>query len=355
VTSSLKLSYSIYCLQALKSTVRLQDSNKMSNTFIVLPRPGTAKPGDKLLSIPAPSEVDFVATFGKVLPLASYLRTQHGRAAYYELPPSLPQPTDGKSPVSRVLLVHGIQTPAIGLQPLASALSSRFPHAHCVLIDLWGHGLTDTPLVTHDAALFHTLLEALMVQLGWNDAHLVGYSFGGSTVASFAAAKPERVASLVLVAPAGLLRETQFDEVQRSYLRGGEGLEEQAQAGILEFLQGGQLVVPSDWKEKVARGEVVTEAVKDWQMKRHEGHAASVVAIFRDGGVMDKHVEFAKAAKSGTKCLCILGELDTVCSVQGLHDVGMRNVVVVPQVGHGVVRKRVSEVAQLIEDFWNKL
>ncbi|KAF7588002.1 hypothetical protein BBP40_006431 [Aspergillus hancockii] len=327
----------------------------MPNASIVLPRPGTANPDGALRSIRAPSEDVFVTTFGSLLPRASYLETAHGRAAYYELLPSCPTSTDRTSTISRVLFVHGVQTPAIGMQPLASALSSRFPSAHCVLVDLWGHGLTDTPMMAHDPALFHGLLEALMGKLGWEDAHFVGYSFGGSTTATFAAAHPERVLSMVLVAPAGLLRAAQFDELQRSYLHGGEGLEDRARAWILELLEGGQLIVPPDWKERVGRGEVVAEAVRDWQMREHEGHLASVVGIFRDGGVLDKHAEFAKAATTGIQSLCILGELDDVCSVQELHQVGMENVAVIPQVGHGVVRERVPEVAQLIRDFWNQL
>ncbi|KAH8664886.1 putative valacyclovir hydrolase [Ilyonectria robusta] len=327
----------------------------MSNTLIVLPRPGAAKPDNTLPPIPAPSEDAFIETFGSLLPRASYLQTQNGKAAYYELLPSSPPPTDSTTTPSRVLFVHGVQTCAIGLQPLASALSSRFPHAHCVLFDQWGHGLTETPLVAHDAPLFHALLEAVMAKLGWEDAHLVGYSFGASTTASFAAAKPERVASMVLVAPAGFIREAQFNEVQRSYLRGGDGLEEKAKEWVIEFLEGGQLAVPSDWKERVSRGEMVPEAVRDWQMKNHKGHAASVVAILRDGGVIDKDAEFAKAAKTGREYLCILGELDDLSTVQDFHNVGMQNVAVVAQVGHGVVREKVPEVARLIEDFWKKL
>ncbi|KAE8140857.1 Alpha/Beta hydrolase protein [Aspergillus pseudotamarii] len=327
----------------------------MSNPLIVLPRPGTAPSSDAAQSIPAPSEAAFVATFGNRLPPASYLQTPHGKAAYYELLPSSPTSTDGSQPVSRVLFVHGVQTPAIGLQPLAGALSSRFPSAHCVLVDLWGHGLTETPFVAHDPALFHGLLEALLVHLGWDDAHLIGYSFGGSTTASFAAAHPERVASMVLVAPAGLRRTALLDEVQRGYLRGGEGLEEAARDWILEVLEGGRLVVPSDWKERVGRGEVVAEAVRDWEMKEHAGHVASVVAIFRDGGVFDKHAEFAKAATTEIQCRCILGELDDLCSMQDLHELGLQDVVVVPQVGHGVVREKVPEVAGFIEDFWHRL
>ncbi|KPM35927.1 Arylsulfatase [Neonectria ditissima] len=332
-----------------------QNPYNMSNTLIVLPRPGASKSGDEQRPIQAPSEASFVATFGNLLPPASYLSTPNGKAAYYELLPSFTVAEAPKSPVTRVIFVHGVQTPAIGLQPLASVLSSRFPYAHCVLLDLWGHGLTDTPFVAHDPALFHALLEALMTQLGWNDAHFVGYSFGGSLTATFAAAHPERVSSMVLVAPAGLLRSANFDELQNTYLRGGEGLEEQAQAWILEWLEGGPLIVPSDWRERVARGEVVAEAVKEWQLKEHAGHSASIVGVFRDGGALDKHAEFAEAAKKGIQGLCILGELDGVCSAQDLQDVGMRNVAILPQVGHGVVRQRVPEVAGLIEDFWNKL
>jgi hypothetical protein len=33
----------------------------------------------------------------------------------------------------------------------------------------------------------------------------------------------------------------------------------------------------------------------------------------------------------------------------------MKNVAVVPQVGHGVVRERVPEVAGFIEDFWKQI
>lgn len=326
-------------------------THNMSNP-LVLPRPGAASSDTAPHSIQAPSEETFISTFGQLLPKASYLQTPKGKAAYYEIHPSS---SDAKAPISRVLFIHGVQTPAIGLQPLASVLSSRFPRAHCVLVDLWGHGLTETPVAAHEPALFHGLLEALMNQLQWEKAHLVGYSFGGSTTATFAAAYPERVESMVLVAPAGLLRSEKFTELERSYLRGGEGLEEQARAWVLEFLEGGELVVPADWEERVGRGEVVAEAVRDWQMKEHAGHPASVVGIFRDGGVLDKHAGFAEAAKKGIASLCVLGELDDLCTVQDLQDIGMHNVAVVPQVGHSVVRQKVLEVSLLIEEFWNTL
>lgn len=322
----------------------------MSKIPVILPRPRTVKTGDAFQIIKAPSEAAFISTIGNVLPPASYLQTSKGTAAYYKMKAPSPVSDSSTKPISRVLFVHGVQTPAIGLQPLASALSSLFPHSKCVLVDLWGHGLTDTPILPYETALFHELLESLMVHLGWEDAHFIGYSFGGSTVASFAAIHHQRVTSMVLVAPAGLVLLSKF-ESHKKYLNGGEGLEEEAQAWILELLEGGPLKVPSNLKDRVNRGKVVAEAVRDWQIKEHEGHLASVVGIFKDGGVLDRHAEFAEAARKGIRSLCILGELDDWCSASDLKQAGMHNVAVVSQASHGVVRQKVPEVTQLIEGF----
>lgn len=40
---------------------------------------------------------------------------------------------------------------------------------------------------------------------------------------------------------------------------------------------GGQLNIPADWKQRVEKGEVVAEAVREWQIREHPGHVASVV------------------------------------------------------------------------------
>ncbi|KAF2689031.1 alpha/beta-hydrolase [Lentithecium fluviatile CBS 122367] len=317
---------------------------------LVLPRPGTvALPPQSL--IPAPAEAAFTATFGTLLPQAKFLETSNGKAAYYKL---LPSSTDGNSVGPNcVLFIHGVQTPALGMLPLARALHASTPHAHFVLVDLWGHGLSDTPIVPHDATLFHQLLDALLDQLEWLSAHLVGFSFGGALTVGYVASRPSRVQSFVLVAPAGMIRSSKFTPDQQGYLRGGD--EAAAQKWILELLEGGQLVVPSDWKQRVAKGEVVAEAVREWQMREHPGHFASVVAAFRNGGVFDNHAEFQKASRAGIPSFAVLGELDDVCTEADLRENGFSNVAVVSQVGHGVVRERVPEVAQLIGGFWGNL
>lgn len=328
--------------------------------FLVLPRPGDSPQTQSQPSTPisGPDETAMTTLFGTLLPPASYLITSYGRAAYYVYPPSTPSP----EPV-RVVLVHGIQTPALGLHPLASALHAQFPTVEIALFDQWGHGLSDTPQKPHTSALFHELIDALLAQLGWSSAHFVGYSFGGVTVAGYAADvhRQKAVESMVLVAPAGMLRSEAFGEdVKQDFLAErqdrDEDKEEQAQDWIINFLEGGgPLVIPMDWQERVARGELVAEAVRDWEMKAHPGHVASVVAIFRDGGVLDNHAAFEQAAKTGLDCLVILGELDDLCNTEDLEAAGMKNVVVVPQAGHALVRQKVADVAGHIGEFWKGL
>ncbi|ROW04862.1 hypothetical protein VMCG_04889 [Cytospora schulzeri] len=329
---------------------------------LVIPRPGTTTNEDALPSpIRAPPEADMTKELGCLLPKASYLSTKHGQAAYYVYPPTEPLPAD--QPPLRVLMVHGVQTSALGLQPLATALRARFPAAHIALVDLWGHGLSDTPLAPHVASLFHGLLDAVLTALAWQQEpiRLVGFSFGGSLAAGYAALHPERVDSVALIAPAGLMSFSIFPEaVQNRYgLTGAaDDVDEEGTLDfVIEFLEGGKLSVPVDWRDRVDRGEVVAEAVRDWEMREHPGHAGSVVAIFRDGGVFDNHAAFRALVQTlgADKCLGVLGELDEVCSKQYLLDVGFSNIIVILQVGHAVVRERAAQVATSIENFWRAL
>lgn len=318
-----------------------------SQNELVLPRPGV-EPKSPKNPIPGPSEGAFTETFGRLLPPAKFLDTTNGKAAYYELLPS----DNNSGPHDRVLLIHGVQTPALGMLPLAKAMQKSFSHAHFVLLDLWGHGLSDTPVVPHTADLFHGLIDALLDHLNWSSAHLVGFSFGGSLTAGYVATRPSRVQSFVLVAPAGLLRSAALSDEEKGHMNGDN--EVAARKWVLQWLEGGELVVPQDWKERVEKGEVVAEAVREWQMREHAGHTASVVAIVRDGGVMDKHEQFKKAVATGLPSLAVLGALDDLCSKEQLTGLGFKNVAVVPGVGHGVVRERAVEVGSLVADFWEK-
>jgi pimeloyl-ACP methyl ester carboxylesterase len=319
----------------------------MSQPDPVLPRPGATF--DPQPPIPGPSESSFTQTFGTLLPPVQYLTTPHGKAAYYDFPPSSTSP-----PSNRILLIHGVQTPALGLYPLTHHLRTHLPQNHFLLLDLWGHGLSDTPFAPHTPTLFHTLIDALLDHLSWPSAHLIGFSFGGALTVRYVASRPSRVQSFVLVAPAGLIRRAAFDDVGKKHLAGG-GDEVAARKFVLNVLGGEDVQPPEDWRERVARGEVVATAVKAWQMKEHRGHGASVVAVFRDGGVMDADEVFVKAVETRVPNLVVLGEEDDVCEKGELEGLGFKDVKVVLGTGHEVVREKVPEVAAFIGDFWGGL
>jgi pyruvate dehydrogenase E2 component (dihydrolipoamide acetyltransferase) len=92
-------------------------------------------------------------------------------------------------------------------EPLAR---TRTVHA----IDLPGHGASDKDVGDGSLDILARTVTGFLDATGIERAHLVGHSLGGAVVAAVAAAAPERVSALTLVAPAG------FGRVDAGYLRG---------------------------------------------------------------------------------------------------------------------------------------
>ncbi len=106
-----------------------------------------------------------------------------------------------KGPV--VVAVHGLTTPMQAWQAVAEQLGQDGYRVLCY--DLYGRGYSDPPVEKQDKAHFLGQLTDLLSDQGINEPFvLMGFSMGGAIVTDFAAAQPERVAQLVLVAPAGI-------------------------------------------------------------------------------------------------------------------------------------------------------
>jgi pyruvate dehydrogenase E2 component (dihydrolipoamide acetyltransferase) len=73
-----------------------------------------------------------------------------------------------------------------------------------IALDLPGHGGSSKDVGVGDVESLTGAVEAALVALGIERAHLVGHSMGGAVAASLAARLPERVATLTLIASAGL-------------------------------------------------------------------------------------------------------------------------------------------------------
>src|SRR5688572_5921666 len=96
-----------------------------------------------------------------------------------------------------LIMVHGLAASlAYWYLRIAPALAQHF---RVTLYDLRGHGLSEMPPEGYTTETMAADLEALMDQLGIEQAHLVGHSYGGAVALHLAAFLPARARSLSLI------------------------------------------------------------------------------------------------------------------------------------------------------------
>ena len=110
---------------------------------------------------------------------------------------------------STVLLIHGISCSVLEWENNIHALSQQH---RVIALDLLGCGLSDLPLdADYDMQAQARFVCDFMDAMGLKQVHIIGNSMGGCIALECAAMQPERVASLVLSAPAGVGKTTLFN------------------------------------------------------------------------------------------------------------------------------------------------
>ena len=123
-------------------------------------------------------------------------------------------------------MVHGITTTC---QTLGRVARQLVDCAGCrvMLFDLFGRGFTDgVGDLPHDARLYCTQILCALASspLPWtgdNAFDLLGYSMGGGVAVHFATSFPNLIHSLILLAPAGLIRPERFGVAARLIFTSG--------------------------------------------------------------------------------------------------------------------------------------
>ena len=109
---------------------------------------------------------------------------------------SIREGTPGWTPL---LLCNGIGASLELFQPFVDVLDPRRP---VIRFDMPGVGGSPAPVVPYHLITLPSLLAGLLDQLGYEQADVLGISWGGGLAQQFALSRPDRVRRLVLVATA---------------------------------------------------------------------------------------------------------------------------------------------------------
>ncbi|KAJ6187397.1 hypothetical protein N7519_002305 [Penicillium mononematosum] len=273
--------------------------NESSQTVLVSPR-STVLPGiseSERRKLPLPPDV---------FPGARDVASPYGSMRVYEWGPE-----DGP----KVLFVHGITTPCISLGGVAHALVDR--GCRVMLFDLFGRGYSDCPAdLPQDDRLFSTqiLLALTSSPISWTGAEsgkfcLTGYSLGGGIAAAFASYFPQLLSSLVLLAPSGLLRDSQISFQSRLLYSKGLMPENILAYLVTRRLKAGPLTRPKPKNKKLNAADVLSEELPsqraaatqvlsrayphinipstvEWQVNNHPGFVHAFMSSMRFGPIL---------------------------------------------------------------------
>jgi pyruvate dehydrogenase E2 component (dihydrolipoamide acetyltransferase) len=310
----------------------------------IVAKPGTTLPIGGLMAVLAPAEVTdadidtFVAGF--VVPesageddtasdAAGPRETEAGgkRLRYLDI---------GSGDGPPIVFVHGFGGDLNAWMFNQPALAERH---RTIALDLSGHGgSTKTMDFALDAAGFAGDIDHVLAALRVDRVHLVGHSMGGAVAVSFARSHPDRVASLTLIAPAGL-----GPEINGDFIDGFVRMERRREAQeVLRLLVRDPELVSRAMVEDVLR------------YKRLDGVTAALSAIAAEwfpGGIQ-RASWAALATALGMPVQIIWGRDDRIIpAAHGEALAGKMPVHILDGAGHLPHMEKSAEVNRLIARF----
>lgn len=212
-------------------------------------------------------------------------------------------PTDGQV----VVLVHGFGVPYFVFEQTATGLAAA--GYRVVLFDHFGRGWSDRPRASYDIDFFDRELSELMTALTLKEPVVViGYSMGGVIAAEFAARHPQRVAALVLLAPAGLIIQPFLGRVF------GKLLHIPLLGDWLWRLRGHAVLMNDDVFRKSPDPQRCLQGDDTVQMA-YSGYYHALLQSWRHLPMQDRDSAFSDAAQS-VPTLAIFGERDETIPIE---------------------------------------
>jgi pyruvate dehydrogenase E2 component (dihydrolipoyllysine-residue acetyltransferase) len=211
-----------------------------------------------------------------------------------------------------------------------------------VALDLPGHGESAKDVGVGDLDAFAEVLGGFLDAVGTGRAHLVGHSMGGAVALAYALAHPDRVASLILVAAAGL-----GEDINPDYIDGFVAAERRRELkGVLELLFADQSHVSRTLVDDVLR------------YKRLDGVEAAlrtVAAAMYPSGCQAR-VLAGELERLTVPLLVVWGEQDRVLPASHADAARARGrVEVLAGAGHSPHMEAANEVNRLVVGFLDEL
>lgn len=101
-----------------------------------------------------------------------------------------------------VVFIHGTTGSSNNFDDIIDKLPKNI---HYISYDLYGRGLSIHKYMEHDINLYVNQLHEIIKEIdNKKEIHLVGYSYGGLIAHEYKKKNPDRIRSIVLVAPAGM-------------------------------------------------------------------------------------------------------------------------------------------------------
>lgn len=260
---------------------------------------------------------------------------------------------EGKGDV--LIFIHGLGSYGPAWQKNIEELREKY---RCIVVDLVGYGRSskpeDTFLLTDQAAFIEELSEKLSIP----DFHVVGHSMGGQIAVHLGYNFPEKVKSLILIAPAGI--ET-FTDQQKAFFEmiTPAAIAASSDQEIASNLHKNFATFPSDAQFMIDDRILIKEDPE------FDLYTATVVNGIR-GMVRQPVSDFLGDLKMPT--LVLFGVQDNLIpnkllnphlSTQSIAETASKlipnvSVKLIPNAGHMLMFEQANEVNRFMEEFLNK-
>jgi pimeloyl-ACP methyl ester carboxylesterase len=258
-----------------------------------------------------------------------YLQTAQGVLSYTRQGPA-------DAPV--VILVHGFSTPKFVWEQVTPTLLAA--GYQVVSYDHLGRGFSDRPAGPYNAALYRSELTGLIAGLELaTPLTLVGYSMGGANVVDFAATNPTQIKQLLLIAPAGYMRNAKsLSPLTTPFL--GEWFatvfgKQYARGAIKSEVEAG--LAPADMLDKFD------------QQAAYSGYTDALLSTLRHFPMADLADRYRIVGETNIPVTAIWGTADKVVPYEGAalmaEDVAQLKLITLTDGTHNITYARAAEVA----------